>query len=93
LFEIAAHARQRRQLQGDLAVERAVGALREPHFGHAAGAQQPDQLVRADAIAGLKPGGLGASGFIVCGGFQEGSEVPSVRRLMEFRQQRLTQCR
>ena len=82
----------RRQLQGHLAVERAVGAFREPHFGHAAGAQEADQLVRADAIAGLKSGGLDASGLLV-GRFKKGGEVPAVGRLVEFRQQCLAQGR
>ena len=62
LFQIVAHARHRRQLQGHLAVERAVRALRQPHFGHAAGTQQTYQFVRSDAVAGLKSGGLDAAG-------------------------------
>ncbi len=91
LFQIATHARERGEFQGHVAIEGTVGAFRQPHLGHAAGAKQTDQLVRTHAVAGLKSRRLGAPGFIGLGGFQEGAEVPAVGRLREFRQQRLAQ--
>ncbi len=90
LFQIAAHARHRRKLQGHLAVERAVGALRQPHFSHTAGAQQTYQLVRADAIPGLKSGRLDPPVLLV-GGFKKGGQVPCIARVVEFLQQSLAQ--
>ena len=47
------HAVQVRDLQGDLALEGAVGAARQPHFAHAARAQRPQQLVGAEPFARL----------------------------------------
>ena len=54
LFQIAAHPGRHRQLQGDVALEGAVRAPRQPDLGHAAGAQRPQQLVRADVRARLE---------------------------------------
>ena len=44
---------QARQLQRDLALQAAVGALGQPHRAHAAAADLADQPVRADDVAGL----------------------------------------
>jgi len=45
------------QLDGDLALERAVGALGQPDFGHAARADRTHQAIGADAGA-LGPFGI-----------------------------------
>src|SRR5580704_4889550 len=50
--QILAIAAEPRQLQGDLPLDGTVRALRQPHLGHAAFAEQPDQSIRPHQVAG-----------------------------------------
>jgi hypothetical protein len=54
LRQVLAPGQLRRRLQRDVALEGPVGALCQPHFGHAAGAKAARQLVRADALTLLQ---------------------------------------
>jgi len=66
LLEIPTQATQHRQLQRHFPPEGTIGTAREPHLGHAAGPEKPDQLVRSDACAGLQAAGRG-HGRLDCG--------------------------
>jgi hypothetical protein len=59
LLEIPTQATQHRQLQRHIPPEGTIGTPREPHFGHAARPEKPDQLVWSDACAGLQAAGRG----------------------------------
>ena len=72
---LAGHARgevlrpgETRQLEGDLALQRAVGTLREPHRAHAALADRPQQAVRSDLSALDEPTGTGRTAGRRAGG-------------------------
>jgi hypothetical protein len=54
LCQVLAQPRERRQLQGDVALVGPIGPLRKPHLCHATDAQFADQLVGADAFTGLQ---------------------------------------
>ena len=45
------HATQVRDLQRHLALERAIGAVRQPHLGHAARTERAQQFVGAEPFA------------------------------------------
>src|ERR1700676_2493644 len=65
-LEIRAKPRQPRPLQRQLAIEGAVRTPRQPNLGHASGAQEANQLVRAHARAGLQAA-CGNGTLEVCG--------------------------
>jgi len=54
LGQVPPQPRKQWKLQRDLAPESAVGALRQPHDRHAAGAELAHQLIRADPLARLQ---------------------------------------
>jgi hypothetical protein len=73
--QVCAHAGPHRQLQGDFALEGPIGTLRQPHLGHAAGSQRPDQPIRADGLIRLQT----ASDLrLVAGGSDLGQRAQSI---------------
>jgi hypothetical protein len=93
LGQVAPQAGEQRKLQGDIALECPVGALRQPNHRHAPGAQLANQLVRANPFAGVQRQGQ-------YGGRVGGAADPGKRgkqagsgRFITVRQQRLAQGR